>query len=79
MQSEGQLKYSQCEVPVCVNVDQFNICCAKVDGFNQETNVVYQYHGYFWHGCPECYNEDAINNVNHETMGDLYQKNQRKM
>jgi G:T-mismatch repair DNA endonuclease (very short patch repair protein) len=47
---------------------------SKFDGFNQETDTVYQFHGYFWHGCSKCYNDDTINNVNHETMGDLYQK-----
>jgi hypothetical protein len=24
----------------------------------------------FWHGCPKCYHDDTINNINHETMGD---------
>jgi hypothetical protein len=35
-----------------LNGGEINICGAKVDGFNQETNTVYQYHGCFWHGCP---------------------------
>jgi G:T-mismatch repair DNA endonuclease (very short patch repair protein) len=53
-----------------LNGAEIDICGAKLDGFNQETNTVYQYYGCFWHGCPECYNEDTINNVNDETMGD---------
>ena len=57
-----------------LNGGEISICGAKVDGFNQETNTVYQSHGCFWHGCRKCYNEDTINNINHETMGDLYQK-----
>jgi len=60
------------------NGGEITICGAKVDGFNRETNTVYQYHGCFWHGCPESYNEDTINNVNHETMGDLYQKTKER-
>ena len=61
-----------------LNGGEVNICGAKVDGFNQETNIVYQFRGCFWHGCPECYNEDTINNASHETMGDLYEKNKRE-
>ena len=26
-----------------------------VDGFCQENNTVYEFHGCFWHGCPKCF------------------------
>jgi hypothetical protein len=80
MYSKGSISWLNTftNVQHALNGGEVTICGAKVDGFNQETNTVYQYHGCFWHGCPNCYNEDTINNVNHETMGDLYQKNQRK-
>ena len=26
-----------------------------VDGYDQNTNTVYEFHGCFWHGCPKCY------------------------
>jgi hypothetical protein len=54
-----------------LNGGEINICGAKVNGFNKDSNTVYQFHGCVWHGCLECYNEDTINNMNHETMGDL--------
>jgi len=54
------------------------ICGAKVDGFDKETNTVYQYHGCFWHGCRKCFSEDTINNVNKEEMGDLYEKTKER-
>ena len=57
-----------------LNGGEINICSGKIDGFNNETNTVYQYHGCFWRGRPKCYNEDTINKVNHDTMGDLHQK-----
>ncbi|KAE9523026.1 hypothetical protein AGLY_016657, partial [Aphis glycines] len=48
---------------------------AKVDGFDNKSKTVYQYHGCFWHGCTKCYKDrETINNINHETMEDLYQK-----
>ena len=31
----------------------------KVDGYCQDTNTVYQFHGCFWHGCCYCYEGDA--------------------
>jgi hypothetical protein len=65
-------------VQQALNGGEVDICGATVDGFKYETNTVYQYHGFFWHGCPKCYNVDTINNVSHETMGDLYKKNPGK-
>ena len=54
------------------------ICGAKVDGFDENTNTVYQYHGCFWHGCRKCYSENTINNVNKEEMGDLNEKTKQR-
>ena len=28
---------------------------ATVDGYCEDTNTIYQYHGCFWHGCESCY------------------------
>ncbi len=44
----------------------------KVDGYCEETNIVYQFHGCFWHRCPKCFQPDTINNKNQKTMKDLY-------
>ena len=27
----------------------------SVDGYDQESNIVYEFQGCFWHGCPDCY------------------------
>ena len=43
----------------------------KVDGFCNETNTVYQFHGCFWHGCPNCYRPNIINSKNQRDMGTL--------
>jgi len=76
MYSEGSIAWLNTftNMPHALTGGKINVCGAKVEGFNPETNTVYQYHGCFWHGCPKCYNEETINNVNHESMGDLYQK-----
>ena len=45
-----------------------------VDGFNVETNTVYEFNGSFWHGNPEFYKEDEIHPITGTTFGFLYQK-----
>ncbi|XP_039294128.1 uncharacterized protein LOC120353641 [Nilaparvata lugens] len=57
-----------------LNCGEAMICGSKVDGYCEQTKTVYQYHGCFWHGCSRCYRPDTINNVNRESMGDLYIK-----
>lgn len=27
----------------------------SVDGYEENTNIVYQFHGCYWHGCPTCF------------------------
>ena len=43
----------------------------KIDGFCEETNIVYQFYGCFWHGCPNCYKPNIINSKNQKDMGTL--------
>ena len=50
----------------------------KVDGFCENTNTVYEFQGCFWHGCPDCYKPEVINNKNQCDMGTLYNKTQDK-
>ncbi|KAL4084018.1 hypothetical protein QTP88_029334 [Uroleucon formosanum] len=58
-----------------LNGGKKTIAEAKVDGFDNKSKMVYQYHGCFWHGCTKCYKDrETINNTNHETMDDSYQK-----
>lgn len=44
----------------------------RVDGFDPETNTVYEFLGDYWHGNPEIYNKDDINPHNKKSYGDLY-------
>ena len=43
----------------------------QVDGFCEETNTVYEFHGCFWYGCPNCYKPNIINSKNKKDMGTL--------
>lgn len=43
-----------------------------VDGFDSKTNTVYEFHGDFWHGNPEVYNSDDMNQMTLCSFGELY-------
>ncbi len=45
----------------------------KVDGFDSSTNTVYEYHGSYWHGNPEVFDPNDINEMAGKTFGELYQ------
>jgi len=51
--------------------DQKSFSC---DGFDPETNIVYLFHGDFWHGNPKCYDPEMINCRTGTTMKSLFQK-----
>lgn len=51
-------------------IDQFSI---YVDGFDSETNTVYEFLGDFWHGNPEVYNLEETNPVNKKSFKQLYE------
>jgi hypothetical protein len=44
----------------------------KADGWCQETNTIYEFHGDIWHGNPELYDPNEINRVNGKSYGELY-------
>lgn len=46
----------------------------RVDGYSAETNIVYQFHGDFYHGNPKRFDINVINPKLKKTYGELYQK-----
>lgn len=44
----------------------------KPDGFDPDTNTIYEFYGDFWHGNPKLYNPNDINIKNKSTFGELY-------
>lgn len=50
----------------------------KVDGYDPITNTIYEFNGDFWHGNPNFYSKDHINERNNETFGFLYDKTMEK-
>ncbi|MCK5021415.1 MAG: zinc-ribbon domain-containing protein [Candidatus Peribacteraceae bacterium] len=46
----------------------------RVDGFDPETNTVYEFLGDFWHGNPKVFSAEEINPVNKKPFGQLHQE-----
>lgn len=44
----------------------------RVDGFDETTNTIYQFHGDYWHGNPDVFNPNDFNKKVKETFGELY-------
>ena len=51
-----------------------------VDGYDEQTRTIYEFHGCYWHGCPKCYpDRDAERHKMHDqTMRDVYDATRRK-
>ena len=43
------------------------------DGYSESKKMILEYHGDFWHGNPELFNQEEINSVTKTTYGELYQ------
>ena len=56
------------------NGGELKVCGLKIDGVD-DNRVLYQMHGYFWHGHDKCFSDrSCINPVNGMSMEDLYQR-----
>ncbi|ASV44136.1 hypothetical protein PBI_SCTP2_121 [Salicola phage SCTP-2] len=48
-----------------------------VDGFDPETNTVYQFHGDYWHGNPDVYDQNRTHGHRNVTYRELYENTKR--
>ena len=46
----------------------------KVDGYCKETTTIYQFHGCYFHGCKNSYNELSINRFSQHNMKYLHNR-----
>jgi rubrerythrin/ribosomal protein L40E len=58
--------------------DKFGRSKYKLDGYCEETNTVYEFHGDYWHGNPRKYDGNDINETNGFAYGYLYNKTLEK-
>jgi hypothetical protein len=50
----------------------------KADGYCEETNTIYEFHGDYWHGNPKIFDKNDTNKTVSKTFGELYENTLRK-
>ena len=51
----------------------------SADGYSAEYNIVFEFHGCFYHGCVDCYpNRELVNDVCKKTMSELFENTKKK-
>ncbi|XP_078355818.1 uncharacterized protein LOC144640593 [Oculina patagonica] len=55
--------------------------CYTVDGYDEQTNTVYEFEGCFWHGCPRCYpnRTESHTRLEDRCADDVYRCTQKKL
>ena len=68
--------YFGVEIKHAENDGEYKIANTKyrADGYCQETNTIFEYHGDFWHGNPKVFNHNEINPRTKCSYGELYEK-----
>jgi len=67
-------KHDGIHIMHAVNGGEFKIPNTKfkADGYCQKINTIFEFHGCFYHGCRECFDENDTNPVSHKTFKLLY-------
>jgi hypothetical protein len=50
----------------------------SVDGYDEKTNTVYEFQGYYFHGHPDFFKPQWVNRLTKETFGEAYRRTQEK-
>ncbi|XP_055337792.1 uncharacterized protein LOC129587874 [Paramacrobiotus metropolitanus] len=69
MEAEGQ-----CEIQSKVTGSEHKIGSYFVDGFCVQTNTVYEFHGCWFHGCPQCFAGNTVHPYRGLKMSDVYRE-----
>jgi len=69
-ENEINIQHAENNKEFRIQVDENNYYL--VDGYCEENNTVYEFHGDFWHGNPKQYDANDINPKNNKTYGELY-------
>ena len=68
----GSLKEKEWLDSLGITERQYPIENYRVDGYDPETNTVYEFLGDYWHGNPEVYDPDEYNKSCSKTFGQLF-------
>lgn len=69
-------KYNNILIQHAENIGEYIIKNTKysADGYCENTNTIYEFHGDFWHGNPKLFKPANINSINGKPFGELYIK-----
>ena len=87
--SQGQIEWLNCliikkypDIRHALNHDEGEYSIPNshyyADGYSETENMILEYHGDFWHGNPEIYNQEELNTVTKTTYGEQYIKTLEK-
>jgi G:T-mismatch repair DNA endonuclease (very short patch repair protein) len=60
------------------NDGEYKISGMRVDGYDPETDTVYEFHGCFFHGCLTCYPDRRTFGYGEKPMSEVYEKTIKK-
>ena len=63
-----------CAIRHQINGREKRIGKRPVDGWCAKTRRAYTFHGCFFHGCPNCYDQNETNSMNGKTIATLLEK-----
>ena len=73
------LKFKECQLGINIqhaesDGGEFTIPSSryKADGYSKDNNIIFEFHGDYFHGNPKCYSPDFVNKLTNKTMGELY-------
>ena len=74
---EWRARVDNVTIQHALNVGEKSIpgTCYKLDGYCEETNTVYEYHGCVFHGCPVCFSDnrkDTYHPLTKQSLSELY-------
>ena len=68
-------KYYNIKIDHAENGGEYKITTRmKADGYCEDTNTIYEFHGDLWHGNPNIFDKEDIPYFGQKTFGELYQK-----
>jgi hypothetical protein len=75
----GSLKEKEWLDSLGITERQYPIENYRVDGYDPETNTVYEFLGDYWHGNPEVYDPDEYNKSCSKTFGLLFDETNKRL
>ncbi|CAF1135143.1 unnamed protein product [Brachionus calyciflorus] len=61
------------------NGGEINVGKYRLDGYDKESNILYEFHGCLFHGCQKCFKSETFNSFKQELMGTSFEKHSKRI